>query len=138
MAQDGSDSGGDGGPAPGAAHDLDTIRRRDGVLLRWSDGTLYFVPKAVLDEHRIDTIPEGIAGRQEGDDLQKVMDRMPPIFRLKNAIRTLGDAFDDLLDSGDPGGAFKPKTESLAEVAAKFPASRSYRAWTGFAKSDEV
>jgi len=62
---------------------------------------------------------------------------MPPVYRLKNAIRTLGDAFDDLLDTAEPGGVFKPKTESLAAVAKTFPATRAYRAWAGFSKPDE-
>jgi hypothetical protein len=112
---------------------LDELRRRDGVLLRWTDGTLYFIPRERLEAFRIDAAAEGIPGTQEGNDVQAALDRMPPVYRIKNAIRTLGDTFDDLVDAGGPGGEFKPKTANLAEVAQRFPASRGYRAWMGFA-----
>lgn len=103
---------------------------KKGLLLRRKNGTVYFVPDAALEEFELpDEYQPGGA-----DDLQEALDRLPPVFDVKNAIHVGRQSLDGIIDAGpatDAGASFKPRVVAsrLSDVSKSFDEGQSYNAY---------
>lgn len=114
---------------------MSTDRLREGLLLRRKDGTLYFISDSVLENYRLpDDYQAG--GQAQGSQLQTALDRMPPVFDMKNALHIGRRDLAEIIDasaSEDSGGVFRPRVvaSKAATLANAFDESSSYNAFIG-------
>lgn len=108
-------------------------RLREGVLLRRKDGTLYFISDSVLEMHRLpDEYQAG--GAAQGSQLQTALDRMPPVFDMKNALHIGRRDLSEIIDSSageEIGGVFRPRVvaSKAGALAESFDEASSYSAF---------
>lgn len=104
-----------------------------GILIRADDGTLYFVPDSDLESpEKTYKLPEHEQPRSKGGvESQQELDGCPPVYKLKNALRTSKSGLD-AIENLSPGGAFKPKIgiNPLKSFARSTPRGRSTRAYS--------
>jgi len=103
-----------------------------GLLLRRKNGTLYFIPDKELAQYEL---PEEY---QPGgtENLQDALDRLPPVFDIKNAIHVGRQSLEGIIDTaqaGDSTAAFRPRVVAsrLADLSKEFDEGQSYTAYVG-------
>ena len=101
-----------------------------GLLIRRKNGTLYFVPDKDLEKF---VLPDEY---QPGgsEPLQDALDRLPPVFDIKNAIHVGRRSLDGIIDTaqaGDGNASFRPRVVAsrLADASKDFDEGQSYRAY---------
>lgn len=119
---------------------MSTDRLKEGVLLRRKDGTLYFISDSVLEQYRLpDDYQAG--GQEQGSQLQTAMDRMPPVFGMKNALHLGKRDLAEIIDASGSdisGGIFRPRVvaSKASALANAFDEASSYSTFIGRSKSD--
>ena len=103
-----------------------------GLLLRRKNGTLYFIPDQELA--RFELPEEYQPGGTE--QLQDALDRLPPVFDIKNAIHVGRRSLEGIIDTaqaGDSTAAFRPRVVAsrLADLSNEFDEGQSYSAYIG-------
>lgn len=114
---------------------------KKGLLLRRKNGTVYFISDKEMEQYELpeDYQPGG------SEDLQVALDRLPPVFDIKNAIHLGRQSLDGIIDTDhatDANASFRPRVVAsrLVDASNRFDEGQSYSAYvkrTGGDSDDE-